>query len=291
MSRRTITSARRGQAFVALAAFAWSTGGVLQRQLSLDTAAQIAGRAAFASAALILYLAVTERGRVIEACRSIGSAGVALAASLAVAAGAFVAALNHSTVARVLFMQALAPVIAAVLARVFLGERVGRRTLVALVLAVGGVALMVGNPEAHSLRGDALALLMVFGFSLGLVITRRHRDVSMAPATCLSQLFLVVAFLPFATLGSIGSDDLGWLALLGVGQMSLGLVLLMIGARLIPAVQVGLITLLEIVLGPLWVWLAMSERPSAATLVGGATVIAAIVVQSREYEGPTPPPP
>ena len=83
--------------------------------------------------------------------------------------------------------------------------------------------------------------------------------------------------------------------LLGGGQIGLGLALLTIGARLIPAAQVGLITLLEVVLGPLWVWLALSERPGTATLAGGAIVIAAIVIQTSgapasERGGIAPPP-
>ena len=82
------------------------------------------------------------------------------------------------------------------------------------------------------------------------VITRWRHDVSMAPATCLSQVILVVAFLPFASPGEIGGGDVVWLAALGIGQIGLGFALLTVGARLIPAAQVGLITLLEVVLGP-----------------------------------------
>jgi drug/metabolite transporter (DMT)-like permease len=291
---RAIDSAgrrRRGQVFVALAAVAWSTAGVLQRELSLDVATQVAGRALFAACALLLYVAVAERGRVVEACRSVGLAGVGLAACLAVASGSFIAALNYATVARVLFIQAISPVLAALLGRVLLGEPIGRRTGVALAVAVVGVALMFGAPEGSSARGDGLALLMALGFALALVITRHRRDVSMAPATCLAQVFLLAAFLPFASPSDVGDDDLLALVLLGAGQIGLGLVFLTIGARLIPAVQVGLISLLEIVLGPLWVWIALSERPSATTLAGGAVVLAAIVIQSRAARGATPPPP
>jgi drug/metabolite transporter (DMT)-like permease len=113
------------------------------------------------------------------------------------------------------------------------------------------------------------------------VITRWRRDVSMAPATCISQAILVAVFLPFASPGEIGGDDAGWLAALGIGQIGLGFALLTVGARLIPAAQVGLITLLEVVLGPVWVWLALDERPTTLTLVGGAIVIVAIVIQTR----------
>src|SRR5215210_1324156 len=198
---------RRGQAYVALAAVAWSTAGLLQRQLSLDVPTQVAGRALFAAVALLLYVAIAERGRVVQAWRSIGIAGVALALCLAVASGAFLAALNHTTVARVLFVQAISPVLAALLAWVLLREPVGGRTALALAIALGGVTLMLGAPGGGDLAGDALALLMSLAFALALVITRHRRDVSMAPATCLSQVFLFLVFLPFIDPGQAGGGD------------------------------------------------------------------------------------
>ena len=275
---------RRGQIYVALAAVAWSTAGVLQRQLDLDTATQVFGRAVFAALALLAYVAVVEHGRVARAFRSVGLAGVAVALCVATASAGFIAALNHASVARVLFLLAASPVMAALLARVVLGEPITRRTAWALALALGGITLMLGAPGEGSLEGDALALLAALAFAVMIVITRARHDVSMAPATCLSQVILVVAFLPFATPGEISGEDVGWLAALGIGQIGLGFALLTVGARLIPAAQVGLITLLEVVLGPLWVWLALDERPSTLTLVGGAIVIAAIVIQTRGDE-------
>jgi drug/metabolite transporter (DMT)-like permease len=279
---------RRGQIYVALAAVAWSTAGVLQRQLDLDTATQVFGRAVFAAAALLAYVAVIERGRVALAFRSVGLAGVAVALCVATASAGFIAALNHASVARVLFLLAASPVMAAVLARIVLGEPITRRTAWALALALGGITLMLGAPGEGGLEGDALALLAALAFAVMIVITRARHDVSMAPATCLSQVILVVAFLPFAAPGEISGGDVGWLAALGIGQIGLGFALLTVGARLIPAAQVGLITLLEVVLGPLWVWLALDERPSTLTLVGGAIVIAAIVIQTRGDEPSEP---
>jgi len=279
---------RRGQIYVALAAVAWSTAGVLQRQLDLDTATQVFGRAVFAALALLAYVAVIERGQVARAFRSVGLAGVAVALCVATASAGFIAALNHASVARVLFLLAASPVMAALLARVVLGEPITRRTAWAMALALGGITLMLGAPGEGSLEGDALALLAALAFAVMIVITRARHDVSMAPATCLSQVILVVAFLPFATPGAISGEDIGWLAALGIGQIGLGFALLTVGARLIPAAQVGLITLLEVVLGPLWVWLALDERPSTLTLVGGAIVIAAIVIQTRGDEPSEP---
>ncbi|HET8754447.1 MAG TPA: DMT family transporter [Solirubrobacteraceae bacterium] len=284
-------SQRRGQLYVALAAVAWSTAGVMQRQLTLDTATQVMGRAVFAGLALLAYVAVVERGEVRRAFRSVGLAGVAVAVCVATASGSFIAALNHTSVARVLFLLTVAPVLAALLARVTLGEPITQRTMLAMALAVAGVAVMLGAPSEGSLAGDGLSLVCALSFAVMIVITRWRHDVSMAPATCLSQAMLVVIFLPFATPGAIGGGDVGWLAALGIGQIGLGFALLTVGARLIPAVQVGLITLLEVVLGPLWVWLALDERPSTLTLVGGAIVIVAIVIQTRAAPAPPEPAP
>ena len=276
---------------MALAAVAWSTAGLFQRELTVDLATQLAGRALFAMLGIGVFVALTERGRVLASFRAIGRAGLAMAALMAGSSGAFIAALNYTSVANVLFMQGLAPVLAAVFG-IFVGESVRRRTWIAMAVAVTGVALMVGGPSRPSLAGFTLSLLMSISFAATIVITRHHREVSMAPATWLSQAIVFVCAAPFATTAAIGAKDLALLAGLGVTQIGLGLIFLTIGARLIPAAEVALITLLEIVLGPLWVWIFLGEQPSATTLAGGAIVLAGVVIQATgEPDEPSVPPP
>jgi drug/metabolite transporter (DMT)-like permease len=269
---------RRGQLFVASAAVAWSTAGVLQRELSVDTATQLAGRALIAFVALAAYVAIASRGRAVAAFVSIGWAGLGVAACTAVASGAFIVALNHAAVASVFFIQAVAPVGAALLAWFAIGEAVTRRAIVSMLLAVAGVGVMMGAPGAGSALGLGAALAMTLAFSVAVVITRHRRDVSMAPAVCLSQLALVFAFGAFADPAAVTPRDFGLLVALGVGQMALGLALFTAGARLIPASEVALIALLEVVLGPLWVWIVLAEQPPPLTLVGGAIIILAVLV-------------
>jgi drug/metabolite transporter (DMT)-like permease len=271
---------RRGRIYVALAAVAWSTAGLFQRELSVGIGTQLAGRAFFAVIGLFAFVAIAERGAVVQGFRAIGRSGLVVASLMAVSSGAFIVALNYTTVANVLFMQALAPVLAAVLGT-FVGEPVSRRTWVAMTVAVLGVGLMIGGPDHPSLAGVSLSLLMSVSFAAVIVITRHRREVSMAPATCLSQVLVLLFAAPFADPGEISGRDLALLAGLGITQIGLGLIFLSLGARLIPAAEVALITLLEIVLGPLWVWIALSERPGTATLVGGAIVIGAVLIQVR----------
>jgi drug/metabolite transporter (DMT)-like permease len=282
---------RRGRLYVALAAVAWSTAGLFQRELSAGIGTQLAGRAFFAVLGLLAYVAIAERGAVLRAFRAIGRSGLVVTALMAVSSGAFIVALNYTTVANVLFMQALAPVLAAVLGT-FVGEPVARRTWVAMTVAVLGVGLMVGGPDHPSALGVTLSLLMSVSFAGTIVVTRHRREVSMAPATCLSQLLVFLFAVPFAEFGEVGGQDLLLLAALGIGQIGLGLIFLSLGARLIPAAEVALITLLEIVLGPLWVWVALSEQPGAATLIGGVIVLAAVLIQVRGATAePSLPPP
>ncbi|MGH3137105.1 MAG: DMT family transporter [Gaiellaceae bacterium] len=273
---------RRGQLFVALAAIAWSTAGVMQRELSVDTATQLAGRAFFAFLALLAFVAVLNRGRPLAAFRSMGTAGLAVAVCTAFASGFFIVALNYANVANVLFMQAVAPIAAALLAWIALGESISRRSWVAMAIAVLGVALMVGGAGSGGVIGIGSSLVMTLAFAVAIVITRHRRDMSMAPAICLSQLLVVLAIAPLASFGTVSEHDLTFLVLLGVGQMGLGLAFLTIGARLIPAAEVALITLLEVVLAPLWVWLAISERPAPAAIAGGIVVILAVVLQTTQ---------
>jgi drug/metabolite transporter (DMT)-like permease len=283
------SSRRRGQLNVALAALAWSSAGVLQRELSVGTATQVAGRAVFAIVALLFFVALSERQGIVRPFAMMGRAELAVAALTAIASGSFIVALNHTTVANVLFMQAVAPIAAALIAWLAFGEAVSRRTAIAMAVAVGGVGLMVGGPGASPGLGVALSVGMTLAFALAVVITRHRRDISMAPALCLSQVFVLIVAGPFSHPGSIDAHDLLLIALLGIGQMGLGLAFLTVGARLIPAAEVALITLLEVVLGPLWVWIALSEQPATATLVGGAVVMAAVVLQALgETDEPAP---
>lgn len=273
---------RRGQLFIAFAAVAWSSAGVLQRELSVDTATQVAGRALFAFVALAGFVAISNRGRAIAAFGSMGPAGLAVAVCTAIASGSFIVALNHASVANVLFLQAVAPIAAALLAWVALGESITRRAWVAMAVALVGVGLMVGGPGSGGVLGVVVSLVMTLAFAVGIVITRHKREISMAPAICLSQLLVVLAIAPLAHPSTVTERDLAFLMLLGVGQMGLGLAFLTVGARLIPAAEVALITLLEVVLGPLWVWIALAERPATATIIGGVVVILAVVLQTTQ---------
>lgn len=271
---------RRGRLAIVVAATLWSTAGIGQRSLDVDAATQTAGRALFAALTLGTLVQLLHPGGVPAAVRALGRWDLLFAALMGIASGSFVFALNQTTVANVLFMQAAAPMLAALLGWAILRDRVAGRTWLAIAVAAGGVAVMAGESLGGGVWATALPFLMSAAFAGTIVIARHRRDVSMLPATCLSQVLVVTVVAPFASPGDAPGGDWAILAALGVGQMGLSLALFTAGARLIPPAEVALLSLLEVVLGPLWVWLVYDERPAAATLVGGAIVLVAVALQA-----------
>ena len=269
-----------------VAAVAWSSAGLAQHALDATPATQVLGRALFAFLALLVLVAVTEGSGIVTSLRSLGRSGVAVAVFLAISSGTFFLALNYTSVANVLFLQAASPMMAALLGWALLSERISRRTWFAMGVAAVGVTVMVVGSFNAGAMAVVLPIVMTASFAMVIVITRYRRDVSMMPATCASQALVVVLVAPFASFGSVTSSDWGLFFALGTFQMGVGLALLTVGARLLPPAEVALLSLLELVLGPLWVWLAYSERPSTATLVGGVVVTAAVVVQATASELP-----
>ncbi len=268
------------------AATAWSTAGLMQRGLDATPATQVVGRAFFAFLVLLLVLAVTERSGVIASFRGLGRDGWLFTAFLTISSATFLLALNYTTVANVLFLQAASPMLAALLGWLFLSERISRRTFLAVATSAVGVTVMVVGRFEAGAAAVLLPIVMTVSFAIVIVIARHRQDMSMMPAACASQVVVIAFVAPFASFSSASGSDWGLFLAMGVFQMGIGLGLLTIGARLLPIAEVALLSLLEVVLGPLWVWLAYSETPATATLVGGAIVTTAIVVQATGERAP-----
>src|SRR5262245_35124143 len=194
-------------------------------------------------------------------------------------AGAFVAfilALGLAPVANVLLMFGATPFATALLARFALGEPLHRHTIVAMAVAAMGLALsVVGSLQAGALAGMAVAFIVVLCMSGNYVVVRYRRDVGMAPAIWLAGLISGLVALPFAHPETVTWAKLPWLLALSPGQLVGGLLLYMASLKRIPAARAALLGLLELVLGPVWVWLFDGEKPDDLTLVGGVIVIGA----------------
>jgi len=167
----------------------------------------------------------------------------------------------------------------------WMGERVAGRTWGAMGAALLGSAIMVSRyfyteAAAGSLGGDLLAFTVALAFAAATVIVRSHPTVSMPAAVALAAALGALFASAWAEPLSVRPRDLGLLAFFGIGQLGAGLLLFTAGARLIPVAEASLIAVLESVLGPVWVWLAVGERPGAFSLVGGGMILSALIVHT-----------
>ena len=272
---------RRGALLVACAAVCWSSGGLIARLVSTGPWTTSLWRSLFASLFLTLVLWLVRRRGIVAQWRDGGRPVVAVALCMALASTCFIFSLAHTSVANTLILMSTGPYVAGLLGWIVLGERVGPRTWLTMSVALTGAVVMVSSaPSRGALVGDLLAVVMAASFAVATVLIRRHPEIQMAPAAALATALTALVALPLAEPLATGAGDLLLLAFFGVGQFGAGFLLFMAGARLIPAAQSALIGMLETVLGPLWVWLLLSERPRAATLAGGALILTALLANT-----------
>ena len=266
---------------VAGAATCWSTGGLIARLVTTDPWTTTLWRSAFSAVFLIAAVTIARRQGVIAQWREIGWPGLGIAACMATASTCFILALSRTSVANTLILMSVGPWVAGLLGWLLLGERVRPHTWLTMGVALGGVVVMVsGSNAAGRLAGDALAIAMASVFALATVLVRRHPEIHMTPAAGLSAVLAALIVLPMATPVSTSPRDLGLLALFGVAQFGVGFLLFMAGARLLPVAETSLIGMLEMVLGPLWVWLMLGEEIGARSIVGGLVILSALVLHT-----------
>jgi drug/metabolite transporter (DMT)-like permease len=202
---------------------------------------------------------------------------------------AFMIAMTLTTVANVLVTLAIGPLITAIFARLFLRHRLPARTWAAIALGGIGIAWMFGQEAATgvSLTGSLIALVVPFAsatnWTLLQSIANAHandgtQSSDMLPAILIGALISAFITLPFAWPLQASLHDIALMALLGVFQLAIPCLLVVRVSRELPAAEIALLGLLEILFGVTWAWLGASEQPSLATLTGGSLVIAALIL-------------
>jgi drug/metabolite transporter (DMT)-like permease len=279
MPRETaIPAARRGATLVACAALCWSSGGLIARLVTTGPWTTNLWRSLFAALFLGSVLWIVRRRSVLAQWRDGGRPMLVVAACMSLASTCFVLSLAHTSVANTLILMSTGPYVTALLGFLLLGERVAPRTWVTMGVALVGAVIMVSDSYSRgTVVGDLLAIVMSASFAVATVLVRRHPEIQMTPAAALATALTALAALPLADPLATSPRDLALLAFFGIGQFGVGFLLFMAGARLLPVAETSLIGMLEIVLGPLWVWLVLSERPAAASLAGGVLILAAVL--------------
>ena len=275
---------RRAIALMIVAATLWSIAGVVTRYLESTGRWEVTFWRSLFAAIFVLCAMLYTRGRgALAALRATGGYGVLSGAMWAVMFVAFMLALMTTTTANTLIVNSIAPLLTALLARAVLREPIAPRTWAAIALAIAGMLWMFGSGfaagEPRHLAGMLIALAVPLAAAVNLV-TLKHagRSVDLIPAILLGAILSAVITLPFALPFRASAHDLALLAVLGCLQLGLPCMLMVRASPQLSAPEIALLAMLEVVLGPLWVWLGAGEAPALATLAGGALVITALLL-------------
>jgi drug/metabolite transporter (DMT)-like permease len=265
-----------------LCTFLWSTAGLVTRASSVTNGWEAAfWRSLFLGAVIAVLMLAQHRGGALRRLVSMGWPGFVSSLSWAAMLTCFMLALSLTSVANALLMFGVLPFFAAIAGRLFLGERVAPHTWLAIAFAAAGIGVMFHDSlRSGNVAGSLIALVVPVAAAANTVAVKLGRDrVDLVPALFAGAAISVLVAWPLAGPFSATPRDLALYGGLALFQLALPCVLLVrVVLPRLSAAEIGLLSLLEIVLGPLWVWLALGEAPAAAIVTGGLVVLAAVAV-------------
>ncbi|WP_430463351.1 DMT family transporter [Tabrizicola sp.] len=273
----------KGVALVLGAGILWSTIGLVVRQIDEAGAASVMfWRSAGLLPVLWAFLHWRTGGRVLASMRSMGLPGVVGAMGLVAAYAGALYALQATTVANAVFLYSAAPFFAALLGWAALGERVALTTWLAMGLALAGIFVMIGGGiEGGRMDGNIAALISAAGFAVFSVSLRwGHVEDSLPIVLMGGILSMVAAFGLAPMLGqtvSASPHDIAVSMALGAVVLTGGMMLYTYGSKALPTAELTLMSSIENILAPIWVWLLLGETASSATLLGGTMVLIAVM--------------
>ena len=281
LSSRTI-----GLACAVAAPLCWSVGGAVMRSVEAGAWEMVFWRSIGHMLAFPLLLAAAFGWRSLRDMRRAGWRSVIVTACMTGTFTFHVLAITNTTVANVLIVQSVSPFLVVVAAALLLGEHPGRSGWVVAALAflglmpVIGGSLMAGGAGGGRIAGDLFALCVALGSATMVITVRGGAGFNLFPGTLFAAAISAVIAAAVGPVLATAPVEALILAALGIVQSTIGLAFFFTALRRLPAGEVSLITLLEPVLGPLWVWLFVGEQPPLATLGGGAVILAALAANA-----------
>ncbi|MBP9952053.1 MAG: DMT family transporter [Cypionkella sp.] len=275
-----------GATLILLAGLVWSTQGLIIRNIHESGAWTVLfWRSLGTLAVMLLWIWLTSKGQLLREFKAAGFAAVVGGIGLVLAFGGAIYSLQATSVANAVLLFSASPFFAAILGRLLLHEAVAPLTWLSMALAACGVLVMVdGSIGRGAVDGNLAALISAFGFGSFTVALRWGKVANMFPAVAMGALLSVatgaVVALALGQALLVPTHDIVVSIGMGVVTLAGGLLLYTAGSRVVPAAQATLLSMTEILLAPVWVWLALGETVSQATATGGAILLVAVLINA-----------
>ncbi|MCP4286908.1 MAG: DMT family transporter [Gammaproteobacteria bacterium] len=271
----------RGLTLAVVGILILSPDSLLIRLIEADQWALLFWRGLMTFVALTLYLLFTHGRETLKRFQAFGLLGLVIACLFALNTTLFVVSIRHTAVANTLVLLSIAPLFAAVLSSFFLAEHAPPRTWIATLVSILSIVYIMGEGlGSASLVGDSAAIGLALTMAVVLTLLRARRSSDVVPIVAFSGLLLAVAVAPFSEPLSLGGSDWLYMCILGLLVIPVSFALTLSAPKYLPAPEVGLIFLLETVLGPFLVWLVIGEEPPAATLIGGVVLVSTLTLHA-----------
>ena len=230
---------------------------------------------------VLLGLLLFYKSNFTKALYDIGYVGLFYILSFSTCNITFIISIQNTNVANTLIMVALAPILSAVLATIFLKEKTDKETWMAIFITFFAVAyIFYDSLKLGNFFGDIFGFVTALGLAINANLARYAKKVDLVPSAVLGKLCVAVFAFFFVENFELNGTDMVIIPLMCIMCVAIPFVLVTIAPRFISAPEVNLFFLLEVIIGPIWVWMIINERPSLDTIIGGAIIIVTIAIHS-----------
>ena len=254
---------------------------LLIRLSSVDTWSLLFYRGLIPFFFVLIGLLFFYKNKFLKALFNIGYAGIFYIISFSVCNITFIISIQNTNVANTLIMVAMAPMLSAILATIFLRETANKETWVAILITFFSVTfIFYDSVKLGNIFGDIFGFITAFGLAINANLARFAKDRDLVPSAVVGKLVVAIFAFFFVDNFQLQDSDIIIVPIMCIMCVAIPFVLVTIAPRYISAPEVNLFFLLEVILGPIWVWLIIKEQPSIQTIIGGSIIIITIAIHS-----------
>ena len=251
------------------------------RLSNIDTWSLLFYRGAIPFVVVLIGLILFYRKNFFNALFKIGIAGIFYVISFSICNITFIISIQNTNVANTLIMVAMAPMLSAILAAIFLKEPTNKETWVAIFVTFFSVTfIFYDSIQIGNIVGDLFGFVTALGLAINANLARFAKDRDLVPSAVIGKLVVAIFAFFFVENFDLVAADKIIVPLMCIMCVAIPFVLVTIAPRYISAPEVNLFFLLEVILGPIWVWLIIKEQPSVQTIIGGIVIIITIALHS-----------
>ena len=280
-SMNNLTTQQKGSLLAFIAVVLITPDSLFIRLSNIETWGMLFYRGAIPFVVVLIGLLFFYKNKFFKALMGIGYPGIFYVLSFSICNITFIISIQNTNVANTLIMIAMAPMISAILGAIFLKEMPNKNTCIAILITFFSVLYIFKDSiELGNFYGDIFGLITAFGLASNAVLARYAKDRDLVPSAVIGKLCVAIFSFFFVDSFLLIEKDLIYVPLMCIMCVAIPFVLVTIAPRFIQAEEVNLFFLLEVIIGPIWVWMIIDERPNIEVIQGGIVIILTIAIHS-----------